>query len=116
MELEAKHAPDIIESAYKQAKAKLEKVESYLEEMKELDGLDDEWIAGKFQNVEECQKTLIEMKNQEAVGDEVFHDTHENVPTTGVNRIPKQNFKKPNELEENATLKDFEEWKSKLMD
>ena len=33
-----------------------------------------------------------------------------------MNRIPKQNFKKPNELEEHATLKDFEEWKCKIMD
>ena len=39
-----------------------------------------------------------------------------NVPATGVSRIPKQNFKKPNELEEQATLKDFDEWKKKLMD
>ena len=63
-------------------------------------------------------KTLLEMIKQgdEALVEDVFREDALNVPTTGVNRIPKQNFKKPNELEENATLKDFEEWKKKLMD
>ena len=55
------------------------------------------------------------MSAEEAIGDG-HEEVSGNLPTSGVNRIPKQNFKKPNELEEQATLKDFEEWKSKLLD
>ena len=55
-------------------------------------------------------------QNEEALIDDGFQEDAGNVPMTGVSRIPKQNFKKPSELEEQATLKDFDEWKKKLMD
>ena len=55
------------------------------------------------------------MNAEENVGDG-YGETAEFVVNTGVNRIPKQNFKKPNKLEEHATLKDFEDWKGKLND
>ena len=54
-------------------------------------------------------------QGEEIVG-ELLQEDAGNVPTTGVSSIPKQNFKKPNKLEEQATLKDFDEWKKKLMD
>ena len=89
--------------------------------MENLEGIDPEWLSGEFQGFEECDDTLVAMlskatKSEEALEDDVFQEVSGNVPGTGVNRIPKQNFKKPNELEEHATLKDFKEWKCKLMD
>ena len=41
-ELAARKSSEIIEDAYKEAKAKLKKVESHLEDMEDLDGIDDE--------------------------------------------------------------------------
>ena len=118
MKLEARNGLHIIEKAYEEAIARLQKVESHLMEMENLDGIDEEWISCEFQGVEECNKALIEMSSQQegSVMDDVFRGVNENLPGTGVNRIPKQNFKKPNELEEHATLKDFEEWKCKILD
>ena len=55
-------------------------------------------------------------QGDEALGCEVFLDDNENLPSTGVNRIPKQSFEKSNEFKKFATVKDFEDWKSKLMD
>ena len=43
-ELEARKAPHIIEKGYDKAKAKLENVESHLEDIEALDGVDDEWL------------------------------------------------------------------------
>ena len=117
-ELEARKAPHIIEKGYEEANAKLKKVESHLEDIEALDGVDDEWLSGEYQNIEDCENALIEMTKQNEVFliDDGFQEDAGNVPTTGVSRIPKQNFKKPSELEEQATLKDFDEWKKKLMD
>ena len=44
-ELAAKTGPLIIEEAYREAKAKLKRVESHLEEMDGLDGVDEEWLS-----------------------------------------------------------------------
>ena len=40
---------------------KLKNVESHLEDMENLEGVDDEWLAGEFQAMEESHLTLIEM-------------------------------------------------------
>ena len=113
----ARKGSEIIEDGYKEAKAKFKKVESHLEYMGALDGIDDDWLSGELQCVEDCENTLNEMirQGEELVGD-VLQEDAGNVPTTGVSRIPKHNFKKPNKLEEQATLKDFDEWKKKLID
>ena len=104
-ELEAIKSPHVIENAFDEATMKLKKVDSHLEDMENLEGVDDEWLAGEFQAIEENHLTLIEMIKQGdgALADEVFQEDAGNVQTAGVSRIPKQNFKKPNELEEQAT-------------
>ena len=96
-QLEARKAPHIIEKGYEEAKAKLKKVESHLEDIEALDGVDDEWLSGEFQNIEDCENALIEMTKQNEVFliDDGFQEDAGNVPMTGVSRIPKQNFKKP---------------------
>ena len=43
-QLEARKAPHIIEKSFEEANAKLKKVESHLEDMENLDGVDDEWL------------------------------------------------------------------------
>ena len=52
-ELEAIKSPHVIENAFDEAKMKLKKVESHLEDMENLEGVDDEWLAGEFQAIEE---------------------------------------------------------------
>ena len=47
-QLVAKTGLQIIEESYKEAHAKLRKVESHLEEMEGLDGVDEEWLSGEF--------------------------------------------------------------------
>ena len=42
-ELEARKGPQIIEERYREAKSKLKKVESHLEEMEALEGINEEW-------------------------------------------------------------------------
>ena len=37
-----------IEDAYKDAKARLKKVESHLADMEDLGGVDKEWLSGEF--------------------------------------------------------------------
>ena len=72
-------------------------MESHLEEMEGLDGIDDDWLSGEFQDVEDCADALIDITKQgEMLVDELFQEDAGNVPTTGVSRIPKQKFKKPN--------------------
>ena len=45
--LAARKGPEIIEEAFEEAKAKLTKVESLLEEIEGLDGTDDDWLFGR---------------------------------------------------------------------
>ena len=71
--LAARKVPEIIEEAFKEAKAKLTKVESHLEEMEGLDGIDDDWLSGEFQGVEDCADALIDMTKQgEELVDKLF--------------------------------------------
>ena len=42
--LAARKGSEIIDEAFKEAKAKLTKVESHLEDMEALGGVDDEWL------------------------------------------------------------------------
>ena len=83
-QLEARKAPHIIEKGYEEANAKLKKVESHLEDMEDLDGVDDEWLSGEFQGIEDCENTLIEMirQGEELVGD-VLQEDAGNLLTTG---------------------------------
>ncbi len=63
-ELVAIKSTHVIENAFDEAKMKLKKVESHLEDMESLEGVDDEWLAGEFQATEENHLTSIEMIKQ----------------------------------------------------
>ena len=84
--LQARNGPHIIENVREEARLKLKKVESHLEDMENLDGVDDEWLSGEFQNIEVCGNALIEMtkQNEEGHADDDFREDAGNVHTTGV--------------------------------
>ena len=66
--LEARKGPEVIEPSFNEAIARLKKVESHLMETETLEGADQEWLSGEFQNIEDCENALIEMTRQEDAG------------------------------------------------
>ena len=101
-DLEARQSP---QETFDEAKMKLRKVESHLEDMENLEGVDDEWLAGEFQGIEENHKMLLEMIKQggEALAADDFREDAGNVPTTDVTQYP------------NRISKSLTNWRSKLL-
>ena len=97
--LAARKGPEIIEEAFKEAKGKLTKLESHLEEMEGLDGIDDDWLSGEFEGIEDCADVLIDMTKQgEELVDELNEEDAGTVPTTGVSRILKSRTNRRSKL------------------
>ena len=112
---------DIIE-AYRKVNAKISKLEDLLEEMGEKDGFPENYVQHELDNIVEKARWVKEMfKNattETQVGTEGNNLDLQATITTGQIKqsIPKNNIKKPHELDDNATLKAYEEWKSKIRD
>ena len=111
-----------INEAYRKVNAKISKLEDLLEEMGEKDGFPENYVQHKLDNIVEKAKSVKEMFKNATTETQIETEGNnldlQAAITTGQIKqsIPKNNIKKPHELDDNATLKAYEEWKSKMKD
>ena len=103
---------------------KISKLNEFLEELETIEGIDAAWFQRELNLVDKqkedlCEKfaDILQMKtlaNQQQT--EVENDLQEAGMIVSNKRIPKNNVKKPPDLEDTASLKEYEEWHAKVMD
>ena len=105
-------------NAYHKVNAKVDRLEEYLENLGEKATLPEEDVEQELQMLIEKADLAKDMfKNattaETQVGIEGNNlDLQATIPTGQTKQsIPKNNIKKPHELDDNATLKTYEEWK-----
>ena len=88
--------------AFKLAKTKLAKLESHLEEIEGLEGINAEWIANEFKSIEESDKAIFEMYSQTLNTEENVGDCDGEANETGQYARTCQNIK-----EDGSKIEDY---------